>query len=184
MKREELIVKERKLLEQLEQRFAEQQLLTQWQLREDNGMTDILYVDHNGVGSDGDEVLGSYYFLPPDQGEPLMHRFIMGMTVTEELHSWNLDLIREAVAEINYLLPVGAFVIDHKKSTLTYRLGIPFLPDEPAERMMELIGYYLVETMQYVSLWIDALLYLNEGRISYAEFDEYLKMCMTRSEES
>lgn len=184
MKREELIMKERKLLEQLEQRFAEQKLLTQWQLKENNGMTDILCVEHDGVGSDGDEVLGSYYFLPPDQEEPFMHRFMTGITVTEELHSWNLDMIREAVTKINYLLPVGAFVIDHGGSTLTYRLGIPFLPDETQERMMEMIGYYLVETMQYVSLWIDVLLYLNEGRIPYAEFEEYLRTCMTRPEKS
>ena len=178
MKREDLIKTEEKILEELEGRFSEKQLLTQWQPKENNGLTDILYIEHPGAGNDGNEVLGSYYFLPPDEETPLMHKFVLGLTVTEELHSWNLDLMEKAVTKINYLLPLGAFVIDQKETTLTYRIGLPFLPDETTDRMLEVIGYYLVESMQYVSLWMDSLLYLNEGRISYNEFEAYLKTCM------
>ena len=179
MIQQEFINTEKKILEQLETRFNEQKLLTQWQEKENNGLTDILYVEHMGAGGDQKEVLGSYYFLPADTEGPQLHKFLIGISITEELHSWSLELIQEAIAKINFLLPVGAFVIDIKGKTLSYRLGLPFHPEEEPQRMMDVIGYYLVESMQYVSLWMDSLIYLDEGRISYEEFEEYLKTCMT-----
>lgn len=173
---------ETRILEKLESLFSEQKLITQWQLKENNNTVDMLLVEHTGMGGDGGEVLGCYYFFPSDEEDGKIHRFVLSMTITERLNAWNLDYMREAVSRINFILPAGGFVIDHKGEILSYRIGIPFLADEEEKRMMELIGYHIVESTQYVSLWMDALLDLDAGEISYDEFENYLKLCMSPTE--
>ena len=179
MKQEHFTEIETKILEKLDTLFSEQQLLTQWQSKENNNTVDMLLVEHTGMGGDGGEVLGCYYFLPEDGSGGNIHQFLLAMTITEQLNSWNLDYMREAISRINFILPAGCFVIDHKGQILSYRVGIPFLADEEEGRMMELIGYHIVESAQYVSLWMDVLLDLNAGKISYDEFENFLQLCMT-----
>lgn len=183
MNQDRFIGTERKILERLEGLFSQQRLLTQWQLQENNHLTDMLLVEHTGMGTDEGEVLGCYYFIPALGEEGSIHQFVLSMTITERLNSWNLDFMREAISKINYILQAGCFVIDHKGEILSYRLGIPFLPDEEENRMMELIGYHIAESAQYVSLWMDSLLELNAGNISMEEWDNYLKLCMSPVEQ-
>ena len=94
------------------------------------------------MDTDEGEVLSCYYFLPGLGEEGSIHQFVLSMTITERLNSWNLDFMREAISKINYILQTG---------------------------MMELIGYHITESAQYVSLWMDALLELNAGNISMEE---------------
>ncbi|MDD5967802.1 MAG: hypothetical protein PUC28_13655, partial [Blautia sp.] len=61
MNQDRFIGTERKILERLEGLFSQQRLLTQWQLQENNHLTDMLLVEHTGMGTDEGEVLGCYY---------------------------------------------------------------------------------------------------------------------------
>ena len=74
MRREELIERQKTLLNRLQELFGSLEMDTELSPVSENGIADILITEHREVGMQGDEVLGEYYFLPDPSAEQAFSR--------------------------------------------------------------------------------------------------------------
>ena len=170
MKREELKEKQNVVLTALHKLFKELDILTDFSREADNHMTDMVVAEHRDVGLKGDEIMGEYYFLPDKNEEQNYQSMVFALTLMDDLEKEHMEDVIKAISVVNFILPKGAFVVDEDNGLLMYRYVAAFPAEESEEEMFSLARFHIAFSVQLVSMWLDPLMTLAYGTITYEEF--------------
>lgn len=170
MKIEEVREKQKVVLQGLYHLFGSLEMLTEFSEEKENHIADMVITEHRDVGLKGDEVLGEYYFLPDKNEEQDYHNMVFVLMLLDDLKEEHLADVIRAISVVNFLLPRGAFVVDEENGTLMYRYVAAFPAKEPEEEMFSLAKFHIAFSVQLVSRWLDPLMALAYGTITYEEF--------------
>lgn len=172
MEQIELREKQRKVLNGLKEIFDLTGYITEWSDEESNRMTDMVIAEHPEIGKRGDEVLGEYFFLPGLETSVEVLHLVVSLTITDSLRAKRVGTVRKAVSRINSVLPMGAFVMNRTDEILSYRFVVSFFPEEETDMMIRKASYHVAMGLQFTALWMDALLDLDGGKLTYEDFEQ------------
>ncbi len=79
------------------------------------------------TGSDLIDTLGEFFFLPIGNEE--VSYFTTMITIIDEMEPDEAAAFAEAVARINFFVPVGSFAIDEEESGLVFKYAVPIMDD-------------------------------------------------------
>lgn len=143
--------------------------------KSDAGFADTLIVEHLELGNIEEDIVGQYFFLPESNEIPTYHFFCISMVLTDQLNYAVSDVLVQAIARINNVLPKGAFFAGAEEGNLIFRHTATMPAGYTKEQMLEMAKNEMITCLIYVSLWIDILFALNEGEANMQEFDAYYK---------
>lgn len=55
---------------------------------------------------------------------------------------------------------------------LSYRFVVTFFPEEETDMMIRKASYHVAMGLQFTALWMDALLDLDGGKLTYEDFEQ------------
>lgn len=174
MKREELIERQKNILNQLHELFKNLEMETELSTASENGIADILITEHQEVGMRGDEVLGEYYFLPDPAPEQAFSSLVMTETILDDMTPEHAPDVVCAISRLNLLLPMGAFVVDEESGTVSYRNTVLLRAEDSEDGVFEMVRYGIAVALEIVHRWMDPLMSLAYGNIEFKDFLEIL----------
>ena len=80
------------------------------------------------TGADLLDTLAEFFYLPLEEDSEISY-FTTMITVIDEMEPDDSASLSDAVARINFFLPVGAFAIDDADKGLVYKYAIPVMND-------------------------------------------------------
>ena len=170
MKIELLKEKQNVVLMALHQLFENLEIMTDFSREAENHVADMVVAEHRDVGLKGDEILGEYYFLPDKNEEQDYQSMVFALTLMDDLKKEHMEDVIKAISVLNFILPKGAFVVDEDNGLLMYRYVASFPAEESEEEMFSLARFHIAFSVQLVSMWLDPLMTLAYGTITYEEF--------------
>lgn len=170
MKKETLSRIQRQALEKLKDLLLQAGLDPEWNDAEEAGLPDSIMVLHTDLGEGKANALGEYYFFPSVEDEPEQQRFIVTLTVADDVTQENAELLKRAISRINYELPFGAFVMDPKEELLSYRYTSICDADTPQEQLLSMMNYNITTALYLTAQWVLPILELQAGMRTYEEF--------------
>lgn len=182
MKREELIERQKNILNQLQELFENLEMETELSPVSENGIADILIAEHREVGMRGDEVLGEYYFLPDPSPEQAFSSLVTTVTIVDDMTPEHAPDVVCAVSKLNLLLPAGAFVVDEGSGTVSYRNTVLLRAEDSDDGVFEMVRYGITLAIEIVHRWMDPLMSLAYGNIEFKDFLGILAMPYTGEE--
>lgn len=88
------------------------------------------------TGADLIDTMGECFFLPLDE-EAEVSYFTTMITIIDEMDPEDSVHLAEAVARINFFLPVGSFAIDDEDRGLIFKYAVPVMNDASDEDKMK-----------------------------------------------
>lgn len=171
-------MKERKekLLKMLQTELREWEIESVYRNGEEEELpADILTVLITEYGSNLDEVMGEFFFIPSIEGQQEdALRFNCVLTLTDELPSENLAGLHEAVATLNYYTEGGTFAVNKAGGMLVFRNSVVLPVEMEDAEVIKLIVANVAFSLNVSERFADVLLRVNDGRMSLREFRELL----------
>ena len=121
MEIKELESRRHELLEDLTQELNDSQIAAV--VRKEEGAPEMVSAILDELGDGETEVMGTFYFRPPESEEDEAQVFMIVLTISEELPPERLPALYEAIYYINFNIPVGSFCIDKDHRFLCYVLN-------------------------------------------------------------
>lgn len=163
------------LLNQLKLAFEENNVPTVLRSAgEEDIPMDILTTLHRRFGSDLDEVMGEFYFLPSINGTGTLHYFTSMISLTEDMAPEFVPAVSQAVGILNFYLECGAFVLGSGGKLLAFKLVSPMPVTYPKAQLLELMNINAGHALQITERYVDHLLRLADGRDSLEHFMELM----------
>ena len=158
-----------KILAELE----EQMLAAQLSDAQDEESVEVLRVVFDEMGFDSEDgAIGEFFFMPVGGEEDSVQHFVASVTVADDIKEENKGKLYEALAIINNYLPCGAFVLDGKRSILSYRLTVPLPMGLSADQLYEEVNIVMGNAVAITDQYTDLLLKVNFDGM---EVDEVLE---------
>ena len=132
-------------------------------------MADVVTVmDYADIGQNGYDAFGVFTFLPDVEDDPCRILSIV-ITLTEEVNPVGIYDLYQVMNRINVRIPGGAFVISDDEKTMYYRTYVTLPKDVSDEETLKNAGLRVFDSIAAVNDWIDVLMGLNDGDLSYEE---------------
>lgn len=128
----------------------------------------VLTVMYSEVGSELNEVIGEYTFLPVSVDDEVQI-FSSIVTMTDELPDNNLDELRKAVSRLDFYLPLGSIGMDIEDKRLGFKFGVPIPVTTSEDTLFELINMYITTGYMQVDRYIGMLLKIAQGEAKAEE---------------
>lgn len=172
---ENLQKRQRKTLEELKKIFDDLKIAAQMRDKEKEELPmDVLTTLHTHVGATSDEVLGEYFFFPPENNPVNVQYFGIGLTLSENVTESFLPQLISAVGALNYYVFIGAFTVDVAGGKLVYKLTVPMSVDLMEEEMTETANIAISSALTVVETYTSILLRVAEGEAGVDELMEFL----------
>ncbi len=126
----------------------------------------IVIMDYANLGNDGYDAFAVFNFLPENKGDASRILSIV-ITLTEDVNPVGIYDLYQIVNRVNVRIPGGAFVISDDEKTLYYRTYIPLPKKVDDEETLKNVGVRIFEAVSCVTDWIDVLMGLNDGNMTY-----------------
>lgn len=168
------------ILRTLEQGFSEDGLFVEFFSKADSNFSDILMVEHSGIGYWEEDVISQYYFLPEEGSNPANHFFCSTIILTDDLNYAASNVLADAIAQINYILPKGIFFISAEKGNLVYRYTASLSSKLNSEELLTMIKNEILSSLFSVSLWYDILMELNNENADLKDFKSFYENTLNR----
>ncbi len=173
MEKKELEQKQSAFLKSLQNSFTEADVFSSIISKEETMVADTLVVQHTGIGEEAEEAMGEYYFMPTAEEEDTWFQyFVEAITLSEDIPEDKRGVITAAISMINFGLPAGAFYLSLDGKTLFYRYTMMLEADMDPEHMEFLLRNSMINSIQIMTQWADALDALEYGRMTFEEFVE------------
>lgn len=174
MKREDIRRRQKSILKSIFQDLTKLEEVVEYVKAQGDQNFDQVVVEHEDVGVGNDTVLGQYYFLPDLMEENEAEKFIISMTISDELDEKKRVDMLQAIALVNYMIPTGAFVLDPSLQILSYKRGLTLMVDKDETETAGMIGYEMMAALHIVSIFVAPLVAYMYDEISW---DEFVRAC-------
>lgn len=143
----------REILTSVDETFSSQGLNTVFE-------NDILYIQIPEVGPDRDEVMLELGFISPSEDGDAVYLSVSAY-LSEELDPVALGPLVEAIAHVNFLLPVGKFVFIN--NALYFQTEEGFSEELTKEEMKLLLEQNLAFAVNTINMYTSSLLRVSKG---------------------
>lgn len=128
----------------------------------------VIGMDYADLGEKGYDAYGIYSFLP-DNEDDVCRILSMVITLSDNIQSVGIYDMYQIINRVNVRIPCGAFVLSDDEKTLYYRnySALPKLTCD--DETLHNVGLRIFDSISCVTDWIDVLMGLNEGSMSYED---------------
>ncbi len=168
MKIEELESMQKELLHGVEAVFKEGDVATIYREKgEEDLPCDVLSVLITNVGPDSDEIMGEFLFVPLPSDEGVMY-FSAGIALEDEVPILHLDTLCEAMAAVNFIIPVGNFSLHG--SSLYFKFSQPIPTSFAKEDIQALVELAVAHSLDVAGQYVSSLLRVANGKETLETF--------------
>lgn len=172
MNKQEMAERELEFLQTLQKKFEENS--QQCVLTEAEGNTPaILRVDHMDPEGTEEELMGEYFFYPfPSSEEGDLMYFTSLVTLSDSMNEKNQDTVRRIFEKVNFILPIGAFIMDTEGGTFSYRNVSVLDSAEEKEKADKMILINASTAIAEGKQWLPVFMAADAGALSFEDFME------------
>ena len=146
---------------------------------EESGLYDVVTVELDGIGIGGDYALCHMFFLPSMEDDMPVHNFSVTMNITDTIEGDDRKIsVMQAITYLNFIVPIGAFVLDPELNVLSYRRNTAIPVDLSEEETLGLMGREFFNSTATITPFISALVCLRNGEIELPEFAEAIRLVL------
>jgi hypothetical protein len=158
------------VLENLQKVFIELEIAAVLREPDEKVPTYRLNTLHTDLGSEGDEVMGEYYFLPINDENAKFHIFYCVYTLTENMPEMKQEELGRAANMLNFYLPVGSFVFNMQENIMAFKYTSLIPVNSTVEEAMNMIDGNIGLSLQMVEKYTPAFIGLMNDEITFDEF--------------